>query len=1004
MSGVRRSYDEQVQGAQMYLMEEDKKECLDLESFPLLRLDQIPRCETRVLSDAREQLGKLMSVMDSSSRHLQSYMKRQYDAMNVEIEKRRIYKKKRRIPGKKIERNEEKKIVLHSFVVSSAPKEDDEEIRRNMRRKRALQKRKNKRDEALKREEMERKRDKLRKRAEIREKHNREMRVVSRKVDREVDVDREAVVKSEDGVVLEDVNTRRRSCTKTPPPVPERRGRSRKVCVVTTKEKEMLLPFAVQNESGKNIKEKVTKNCFPCIVQNDANHSIKEKQHIKRRQSSHRNNVLRETTENILSVQNDDRNVEDDFTNDMEEKTTQKIDSLDKRKLPKKRDDVNTKQVKRIQRTARTYIKRRRQRDATIRIQELIRFIRICRFVRQHHDAATSVQKHIRRYLHQRCYYMLRHAIIFLQSKCRVMISKTQVTKQKRQIYPGLIALQSKCRVIICKNQVTKRKRQIYPGLIALQSKCRVMMSKNQVTKRKRQIELSVYDYSKIYPTMNFRALLCTNASMFDSKHSWIEHLSRLEKDLVLFQESHVKSNTLYYDVVRTRSELMELLRRSLHDFYVGGSKQWEDAVSRAGGQSLWNLLWTWKKPQIEWHSILPWQCVNHFPQTHALTRKDNLRLSLRHFHGLSKRVAAVFRLQPATFVLPREYNAFVRAFNIDNDDDDNTSSKEKQTINNWWIMKPARSSRGRGIRLVTDLDDVQYSESVVIQKYITNPLLLDGYKFDLRLYVLVTSFQPLEAFLYQDGFARFALDKFNTQDAKALNVHLTNSSVQQDRDDMKTKLAEMRPFLNASKDEVGGSKMSTAELWRQLEHVGHDVKKIKHGIRECVLKSLMSVNHRIKSQESSFEIFGYDILIDTDLRSWLIEVNSSPSLGCSNALDIRIKDSLIRDTLELLNPIPFDRARLLRFVRAALLKAKGRSGKVERELFGTSFSKRKDRVKLKWNLEISKMLQKHVPRKYGEIPGKMGRYIRLCPDTKLHSKYLQFLKENTSTCREKDI
>ena len=65
----------------------------------------------------------------------------------------------------------------------------------------------------------------------------------------------------------------------------------------------------------------------------------------------------------------------------------------------------------------------------------------------------------------------------------------------------------------------------------------------------------------------------------------------------------------------------------------------------------------------------------------------------------------------------------------------------------------------------------MKYSESVVIQKYITNPLLLDGYKFYLRLYVVVTSFQPLEAFLYQDGFARFALDKFNTQDANALNV-----------------------------------------------------------------------------------------------------------------------------------------------------------------------------------------------------------------------------------------
>lgn len=59
----------------------------------------------------------------------------------------------------------------------------------------------------------------------------------------------------------------------------------------------------------------------------------------------------------------------------------------------------------------------------------------------------------------------------------------------------------------------------------------------------------------------------------------------------------------------------------------------------------------------------------------------------------------------------------------------------------NLWIMKPVGMSRGRGIRLIDDIKNISYADKVVLQKYVGNPLLLDGYKFDLRLYVLVTSF-----------------------------------------------------------------------------------------------------------------------------------------------------------------------------------------------------------------------------------------------------------------------
>ena len=67
------------------------------------------------------------------------------------------------------------------------------------------------------------------------------------------------------------------------------------------------------------------------------------------------------------------------------------------------------------------------------------------------------------------------------------------------------------------------------------------------------------------------------------------------------------------------------------------------------------------------------------------------------------------------------------------------------------------------------------------MQSYLRTPHLLDGYKYDLRLYVLVTSFAPLEAFIYDEGFARVSTHKFSAAVGDLSNkyIHLTNSSIQ---------------------------------------------------------------------------------------------------------------------------------------------------------------------------------------------------------------------------------
>ena len=128
------------------------------------------------------------------------------------------------------------------------------------------------------------------------------------------------------------------------------------------------------------------------------------------------------------------------------------------------------------------------------------------------------------------------------------------------------------------------------------------------------------------------------------------------------------------------------------------------------------------------------------------------------------------------------------------------------------FIVKPRSGSQGFGIFLTKNPAKIDKSASSVCQIYLERPLRIDGFKFDLRLYVMVTSVSPLRIFRFDDGLVRFATIKYEAPNASnmgSLKQHLTNYSINKDS-------AEFDDDDAAD----AGSKRKMSWLWTYLEKV----------------------------------------------------------------------------------------------------------------------------------------------------------------------------------------
>lgn len=312
---------------------------------------------------------------------------------------------------------------------------------------------------------------------------------------------------------------------------------------------------------------------------------------------------------------------------------------------------------------------------------------------------------------------------------------------------------------------------------------------------------------------------------------------------------------------------------------------------------------------------------INHFEKHFELSDKSKLFVNLssyckKHNLNLSSMVPVTFLVDTKSKNLSIQTGVFMNYYRalkgetrgkIGVDPEVNQTVAETHFIGkNIWLIKPADNNRGKGIRIFNTLAEFKsiLNESVsgqgikkasksgkfIIQKYVESPFVINQRKFDIRIWVLVT--QNMKAFCYNEGYIRTSSEMF-TLDENLLNsvyVHLTNNAVQKES-------------CEYSKYEPGNQlSFGFFESYLREYHAvefSDILLLIKSQLRAAVGATIGKLNPN--NYKYSFEIFGFDFIIDSEFKPWLIECNTNPCLELSSPLLSQLIPEMLSSALNLI-------------------------------------------------------------------------------------------------------
>ena len=298
------------------------------------------------------------------------------------------------------------------------------------------------------------------------------------------------------------------------------------------------------------------------------------------------------------------------------------------------------------------------------------------------------------------------------------------------------------------------------------------------------------------------------------------------------------------------------------------------------------------RRNKIKLNDINKYQKIFHFIGNNEFFYKDKLYLN---YLKMKKIFPTNYTYMPITYIYPRAKNLIEKIF-------------KNYTFNlkNLWIVKPTKLFSGIGIHIFKSLEE-EKAKQFLISQYLKNPHLINGKKYDLRVYVLVTGFKPLRIYLNKEGLVRIATNKYslNNKTIDDKFVHLTNTAINKQN---------KKYIYPKNSDDYTANKWNFNTYKNYLKSKNFDYEQLFEKIKDIVIKTIISGQRKIINitnefnidDRSMFNLFGFDIFVDYKINPALLEVNTRPFMHIYDEMDKIVKTNLFVDTLNIVGLTPF--------------------------------------------------------------------------------------------------